>query len=1130
MLEQIKASAGSGKTYTLTRRFLLLLSEMSRRPEDYDACPACRLPGWTQSAQPDQVPAGAPTIRRGLFSEILAMTFTNKAAAEMKSRIVEALKKCALGLEPAGSSIFSAPEAHAWLDVILRRYDALNIRTIDSLLAMLTRISAGKLGIPPDFEISFDDAAYLDPLYDELLDKAAMGAAEGDIAIAELLEKSAFSLSVSRQSRGFTVRDLREHILDALRTIQGQPEAGSLPCTDEQKLYARLGDAAAKLNQAAEIMAAMLEKYGLAPLENFRAVLESYQAYAPERELPNYSRYLDKEGLEECLRKKDKGAVTPPLQAAFSDFLALVKRERGRVQFYKSAGRVLPVTELACLLLPGLERLRSASGTLTGSMLPGLAREALAGDDGVSEACCRLGSRLTHLLIDEFQDTSREQWQAIEPLALECLSRGGSLRYVGDVKQAIYSWRGGDSSLFDEIAALPELRAVNPYPQFTALQFNWRSAPRLVDFNNRFFSRLEEPGFAVKVAESLMPKSPPAVLERAAASLARAFAGTSQSVPEQRAHALDGFVGIQKVQGERLEDFKEELKLKFKALLAENLLLRRSPGEIAVLVRSGKEAEDVAAWLGELGVDAVTEHSFKLADNPLVQRLVSFLRFVDYPADDLNFWNFISGPECFARAAGLGSEDLETWLAGLRLEQLRGIAPRGPLYGFFRRDFPDLWESLLAPFYSQSGLMSAYDLVSELYNRYRLTELLPEQDLYLRCFLELLYNAGRQGQASPAAFLDFWEEKGCEEKVPRPETPDSVSIMTLHKAKGLEFPVVLIPFHRFSESNARELVVCRFESETWLVQENEAMGEAFYAAQSSAALEKLHLLYVGWTRAAEELHLFVGGSELDRRRGMPGALEILLADYEFDEDGYYSTGSIDAASGAVAARPQDPVESRSGRDRLAGNVDPNTDIPGGGVAPSENAIEITPDWRPMDWLPRLKIFRNPVPEAVYDERARGTLFHNCLENLSGLASPGGPGDNIEQAVERALHGFPLPLDDLGQARQEAVATLRWFCSLSDAPRWLREGRREQSIVDENGQLHRMDMLLNENGRLLVLEYKSGRARPEHLEQVRRYLELLARSRSHSPDGRPEPYGLLVYLDERRVQEVRLEAMPVEVTP
>lgn len=1119
MLEQIKASAGSGKTYTLTQRFLLLLSEMSRAPEDYDFCPACRPVEWGQSAS-----AAGPAIRRGLFSEILAMTFTNKAAAEMKSRIVEALKKCALGLEPAETSIFAPAEAHAWLEVILRRYDALNIRTIDSLLAMLTRISAGKLGIPPDFEISFDDAAYLDPLYDELLDRAA----EGEAEVAGLLEKSAFSLSVSRQSRGFTVRDLRQHILGALQTIQGrsaQRESG-LPCTDERKLYARLGDAAAKLNQGAEIMAAMLEKYSLAPLENFRAVLESYQAYEPERDLPNYSRYLDKSGLEECLRKKDQGAVTPPLQAAFRDFLEVIKRERGRVLFYKSALRVLPVAGLACLLLPGLDRLRSASGTLTGSMLPGLAREALGGDGDVSEACCRLGSRLTHLLIDEFQDTSREQWQAIEPLALECLSRGGSLRYVGDVKQAIYSWRGGDSSLFDEIAALPELRAVNPYPQFTTLRFNWRSAPQVVAFNNGFFSRLEEPGFARIVVEGLLPKAPPAMLERAAASLARAFAGTAQAVPELRSGRPDepeGFVGIQKVRGERLEDFKEELKLKFKALLTDNLLQRRSAGEIAVLVRSGKEAEDVAAWLGELGVDAVTEHSFKLADNPLVQRLVSFLRFVDYPADDLNFWNFISGPECFCRVSGLSVEELEIWLAGLRLEQLRGATPQGALYGFFRRDYPELWESLLAPFYSQSGLMSAYDLVSELYNRYRLTELLPEQDLYLRCFLELLHNAGRQGQASPAAFLDFWEAKGREEKVPRPETPNSVNIMTLHKAKGLEFPVVIIPFHRFSESNARELSLCRFEDETWLVPESEALGEAFYAAQSSAALEKLHLLYVGWTRAAEEMYLFVGGSELDRRRGMPRALELLLADYEFDENGYYSNGAIrEPVPGAPAQRDPGGAESNA-RELPASPAAPAPGLPASATAGPEQSIELPADWRPMDWLPRLKIFRNPVPEAVYDERARGTLFHCCLENLSSLANQADLALNIEQAVERALHGFPLPLDNLGQARREAAETLGWFCALPEAPRWLRDGRREQSLVDEHGQLHRMDMLLKDGDGFLVLEYKSGRARPEHLEQLGRYLRLLTRSQTSGP----EPRGLLVYLDERRLLEVRLEPTGLE---
>ena len=258
MLEKIKASAGSGKTYTLTQRFLQLLAELSAGGQDGTCSGICRKSSHRAGSK--------------VFSEILAMTFTNKAAAEMKIRVIEALKKLVLealarpacfqtpaNLAPGGrqrqaslfdeppppsenSGTFGAAEASAWLEAILKRYDSLNIRTIDSLLAMLVRISAISLGIPPDFEISFDDAAYLDPLYDELQDRAAAGEPE----ICELLEECAAYLIYHTQFQGFTPRErLLAHIREVLSKLQ---DARVEPCLDGDPVFSRLAGVAASLS------------------------------------------------------------------------------------------------------------------------------------------------------------------------------------------------------------------------------------------------------------------------------------------------------------------------------------------------------------------------------------------------------------------------------------------------------------------------------------------------------------------------------------------------------------------------------------------------------------------------------------------------------------------------------------------------------------------------------------------------------------------------------------------------------------------------------------------------------------------------------------------------------------------
>ncbi|MDL2306515.1 UvrD-helicase domain-containing protein [Desulfovibrio sp. OttesenSCG-928-C06] len=1165
MLEKIKASAGSGKTYTLTRRFMQLLAEMNAREQEGTCTGACRNSAGKGKAR--------------VFSEILAMTFTNKAAAEMKIRVIEALKKLVLEdlaitapkaassnkleqgslLESSGKpdkepGEFSASEASAWLESILKRYDSLNIRTIDSLLALLVRISAVSLGIPPDFEISFDDAAYLDSLYDELLDRAAAG--EHDLC--QLLEDCAAYLVYHTQFEGFTPRErIRVHIRDVLSRFQDSSET---PCLDSDMLYARLEHTAVAVRESASRFEQVLKDFSVEPNGHFKNFLKKCLNVESAKDLPINSKFAQKASFTECVNKGAVNQVTDAVEAFYAKLCADLELQNKRAQIYSSAVNLLPFARAASILRPGLDDLRSKSGVITGSMLPNLAREVLNFGAGVSEACCRMGSELTHMLIDEFQDTSSAQWEAIEPLVVECLSRGGSVRYVGDVKQAIYSWRGGDSTLFDKVSELPELLAIEPKPVFTPLEFNWRSAPVVVNHNNDFFSRLEDPETALQVAARLLPRDYPEMeVAGAAAALRQVFAQTSQKLPPARTESeesaeQDGFVSIHKLPPCRPAEFEQLTGAAFKELFAEDLLPRRSPGDIAVLVRTGVEAALAAGWLMELGLPVVTEHSFRLSGNPLIRRLVAFLRFIDYPADDLSFWDFISGPECFCPVAGIAPERLMRWLAAVRLEQSgtgRSQTSFRSLHTLFKRDFPEVWRLLLEPFHNQSGFMNAYDTMSELYSRYALLERFPEQEAYLRRFLELLHMAERRGQSSPASFLEFWDDKGAEEKLSMPEMPDAVRIMTLHKSKGLEFPVVVIPFHRFTDRNVSEIAFTQFEGLNLIVKDGAALGSDYYRKKRTAALEKLHLLYVGWTRASEELHLLVGGTDKDlNKNSIPRVLDYMLEELPFDENGCYTRGqrpyphaqsSQDMpAPGASAPeqagqlpckranQPEAPLSVIIHDDTAtvpdASPFTAQEESPAVAYGCSGQAIqlpELEDDWRPMGWLPRLRIFRSPVPEAVYNERLRGILFHNALENLyipENHQQSGVDDKSIELAVDYALRSTALPFDCLDTARSEALSALRWFCALPQCALWMKKGRREQSIMDADGKMHRMDLLVEDGADLLVVDYKSGRARPEYHEQVRHYLELLAPGMKNS--GKLS--GVLVYLDEQRLEEVVVE--------
>ncbi|MDR2502910.1 MAG: UvrD-helicase domain-containing protein [Deltaproteobacteria bacterium] len=1084
MLEQLKASAGSGKTHALTGRFLELLCLLKTEYALDESSGGARK-GWLR--------------QEGVFADILAVTFTNKAASEMKARVIRALKKIALGdFESAPAPLRGEKGrqlASFWLMSVLRRYDSLNIRTIDSLLNLLVRFSSVGLGIPPHFELVFDEPGFLAPLYDELLDLADQGRAEA----LGILEDCADHILKHTTFKGFTPgMHIQRRLLHILSLLQ---KSSRQPCLDEKILRAGLQRGHKEMLEAHDLFAAELKKRGIAGNAHFRAFMERLADRSPE-DAPPKDAVLNKEEFVLCCLKKELPLVDAGLERAYGDFRRKIMKNGRCLNAYLSAVELLPYARAAAWLLPEVIKLQKKSSCISGGMLPFLAARALNGEHGVSEACCRLGSRLTHLLIDEFQDTSREQWSALEPLAAEALSRGGSLCYAGDVKQAIYSWRGGDSSLFDAVAASPSLTDIERDIRLNRLESNWRSLPEIVRHNNECFGRLADHGLSMSMAAALLPaEHPHEWLEQAASDLRATFAFSEQKVARQgpATEQTRGMVRIYKFKAEDQADLFTQTRLKLKELFRREILPRRRAGDVAVLVRTAEEADFAAQCLLEQGISVITEHSFRLDGHPLVRRLVALLRFLDYPPDDLSFMSFITGPELFETVSGLTGEELFAWEATIRLEQNRRKETAfQPLYRFFIRDFPEIWELWLEPFHKQAGLMGVYDLTAEIFQRYSLPERTLEHGVYLRRFLELVFKAEKDGLSSLAAFLDYWDEHGGEEKIPSPENPDSVRIMTIHKAKGLEFKVVVMPFHRFSGGRDTRYALLESEGHTLLVHQKPHIDEKFHQERNTAALEKIHLLYVGWTRAAEELYAFVGGTRWDMRLpGIPRAMDLLLDHLPFSEDGLYSAG-----------KPSEGVDVP---------IPPPATATTPTTAPLSGADA---DWQPMRWLPSLKIFRNPVPEMEYNQRVRGIIFHNCLESLhlpekDRITAAFLP-NLIAQSVSHSLHGFHLPVIHLEQVKHEITDALLWFCSLPETPRWLRNGRREQTIMDKQGNNWRLDLLVEENpASFLILEYKSGSPQPEHREQLLRYLSLLAESRQAIVRG------LLVYLDERRLQEVLL---------
>jgi ATP-dependent exoDNAse (exonuclease V) beta subunit len=1036
-IRQVKASAGSGKTYALTARFLELL-DRARQEEPRMACRGLRPESYS-------------------WPEILAVTFTNKAAAEMKERVLAALKRCALNLTGGQRADWDPQRAAGVVETVLRRYHRLNIRTIDSLLVLLLRLFALDYGLRPDFQVALEEDDLFAPAYERFVDACADPHGPQR---ALLLRALATFLHFENRPGFNPERGIRERLFELTGHLQAEP-AGVL--TDQEDMARLLDARRERFLETATLLRSFLDEYALAPDKRFLNFLDKCQALTGFDE-PRDSAYAAKTCLAECLTKAGKGRVTEECERAYALFKTAWAGYRREWAALEGAYALAPALEIAREILAAMAEEARRQGVAPMASLNAAVRGLLAREEAVPEAYCRLGSRLHHLLVDEFQDTSRAQWAALEPLARECLSKGGSLFCVGDVKQAIYGWRGGDASLFDELGARPGLADLTDGAARESLPRNWRSAPRVLDWNNAFFTALAEPDTARELADRCLENATEDEREALAQDIARTFADARQ---DQRPdyNGPEGLVRLTRLPATDTAEEARALALDALEPLVQDLGGRRPWRDLAVLVRDNKQAGLVCERLVALDIPFITEKSLLLARHPVVRQLAALLAFLDFPADDLSFLTLVTGP-LFQGTAGLEPAAVTAWLMGQKPGNL----------GFkFRQAFPQAWAAWLKPFFDQAGLLTPYDLAQAAVRRFQALERNPDAELHLRRFLEVVHLAEGDGRRSLSAFLDYWRDQGAEEQVPLPENLDAVRVLTVHKAKGLEFPVVLVPFHHWPMRPHDGFAVLDIGERRVLTPLRAALGGEYRERTGREIREQLHLLYVAWTRAREELHGFYPAPRAEEKRPPALAAMDLLLDPEqaVIERGQPGPGSPRERAAAPAPRPV-PAQA--------------------------------PDGELLSWLPRLRVFRHALEDVFEDQRRRGEMAHRALELLRPT---GDDAADALRAARLALLDFPATSPE---READIAGLLAWVLSRPELKDCLGQGLAEAEALDAEGRNIRCDRLVLRRDEAVVLEYKTGRPDPEHETQVRRYLDLAARLR-------PRARGLLVYLDRREVREV-----------
>ncbi|WP_027183406.1 UvrD-helicase domain-containing protein [Desulfovibrio inopinatus] len=1072
MITQLKASAGSGKTYRLTQTVLKLLLAADKSQPSFQK----------------------PLPKKGYApSEILAVTFTNKAASEMKERIISRLKQRALGLEHDHNDPVLTKRAVKLLDDVLRQGQLLNIRTIDSLLQMIVRLFSLELGLSPDFSPVFSIDEDFDAAYGRFLGRIQLG----DATSLALLEDTISALIHIKGARGMWIaQSLRDQIRLVFDTLLS---TSPFPLASPQDIAALRQAHCEVVVHAAEDVQKTLQTHSLSPASHFKKFLEFLNQLTPETAMKD-SAYANKPSLADCLLKASKENVTQEAENAYKQLKTTLATSGNLFASLSTASLLIPFAQLAQTLLEDFRQSQRERDVAHVGGWPSLAAHMLH-EEGASTAFVRLGARLMHLLIDEFQDTSRDQWSVLAFLAQECLSKGGSLFYVGDVKQAIYGWRGGDARLFTEVADAPELAGLTRVERDN-LPANWRSRPEIVRFNNIVFTRLGDSEVAAAISRIGLGHVSQHIFDDTVNRFCEAYGDAGQAIPESRPQD-GGYVQADLFPAMEKTDLIETIHNRLIDLLRDELLPRRPLSDIAILTRTNNEAGQVSSWLLAHGIPVVTENSLRLADHPLIHELLAFLAVLDYPLDNVRFWTFVSGQALFGHASGLSSQERLDWLM---------TKDDGPLFFRFQEDFPDVYARLIKPFISSIGLMTPYDLICEILRAYATFHHFPEDEIFLRRFMETAHLAAENGCTSLTDFLELWDGAAADEKIPQQQHINAVRVVTMHKAKGLEFPVVIVPFHagRIRPDTSPAAVSLKDDGSGpyMLVTRNQKTPELSEPALADTVFEEVNLVYVAWTRAVEELYLFIEyGDPNKATTRIPSIIRHLLGSLAEDN----TTERIVFGSPPECALPPATNEEKP---------------------VSQPAMpEDTPFQRPMSWLPRLKIKRRTHEEMLatlsFGENQRGSLAHSAIEQLTlrikqleTLPSALSPQtrrqltEDITQYTLKRTQAFM----DRSQLEHEITAMLEWFGGHPLFDDVCQYGMAERELLTDEGRVLRPDVMGRVASGIFVLDYKTGRPRKEHRFQVQAYLKAASTAFAETLHSAS---GYLVYLDERRIENVRI---------
>lgn len=1106
-----RASAGSGKTFTLAVEYISLLV---KDPENYQ--------------------------------HILAVTFTNKATQEMKMRILSQLYGIANSLQSSQQYFNKVKEktnmpdavirnnARAALTLLIHRYNNFRILTIDAFFQQVLRNLAHELGQTANLKVDLNNEEITEKAVDQMIESLEKGQ-----PVLQWIS-TYINNSIEDDNGWNIIGKIKTFGTNIFKDFYKAHEANlkeQLSNADDFKVYEttlrkRRNDIRKTFNSKAKSILNEIKNANLDIPSNYRSGLYKYltdSAIAPLTNKPLKAGVLKanespQNWTSSKCAKADKQQIqtlaAEVLSAQLSELIAYNNDNWNEFQSIQLTLSHLSELRLLHAIADAVDNLTKDTNRFMLSNTQALLKELIA-DSDTPFIFERIGARLKHVMIDEFQDTSTIQWQNFQVLLANCMAQELSQNLiVGDIKQSVYRWRQGDWGILNNI----EKSFAHQKIRLETLDYNYRSEKRIIDFNNAFWEQCVA-NTAKEVAQDDAEKAE--IVQKAYEDVAQKTHKTTEN----------GFVKISLYPSKSMKEAVLEELIETIKELFNNGYGGKNQSKIAILVRSKSNIQDIVnALLQSFGneINIVSDEAFRLDASLSVNIIVSAMHLLTHPDDVLTRGKLVKLYNQEVLKKPLTDTDLLVSINESNNIDTKNIDKKERRKLATEQQMAKLNSQLPPEYVANRELLLGLpivDLVDKLFMLFGLDQL-EGQSSYICTLYDTLNDFLKDHTADIDDFINEWENSLSSKTIQSDEI-EGIRIMTIHKSKGLEFDNVIIPFcnwemekkgtlwcetkNKPAPYNKLPLLPIDFSRDKLIgtVFEDDYKEEHF-----QNIVDNLNLLYVAFTRASKNLFVFglrQGKTTLDNiAKGTPPgnrsyAIELALRQVSEQLQGSSLSFPDDIGSEIHFEYGTLVPETHEKEHAVADNpflIKPDKHIVSIATYPqaatfkqSNKSIEFVKgeDVDPSDRTRYIKI---------------GNVLHQLFSTIYTTADIPTRLNELEQ--QGIIYNDEITSAQLRTRIEDAITNPQvqeWF-----SKRW--QLYNECTILEYNKDTnemeeHRPDRVMTDGKEFVVVDFKFGKEREEYKKQVQQYMEILIRM------GHKKVSGYLWYVVKNNVVEVKI---------